>query len=100
MLELQEQGFYEIRGQKANSDVTVVASNIDPGESDLTALDPAEVVAAATGGAGQNAQQTASDVPLTPEAQERTQRLWWYLLATGILLLGVDTLFSNWLSKT
>ncbi|PYR75252.1 MAG: hypothetical protein DMF87_20895 [Acidobacteria bacterium] len=100
VLELQEQGFYEIRGQKANSDVTVVASNIDPGESDLTALDPAEVVAAATGGAGQNAQQTASDVPLTPEAQERTQRLWWYLLATGILLLGVDTLFSNWLSKT
>jgi len=26
--------------------------------------------------------------------------LWWYLLATGIVLLGADTLFSNWLSKT
>jgi len=100
VLELSEQGFYEIRGQKANSDVTVVASNVDPGESDLTALDPAEVVAAATGTTGQNAQQAAADVPLTPEAQERSQRLWWYLLATGILLLGVDTLFSNWLSKT
>jgi hypothetical protein len=80
--------------------VTVVASNVDPAESDLTALDPAEVIAAAMGGSGQNAQQAASDVPLTPEAQERSQRLWWYLLATGILLLGVDTLFSNWLSKT
>jgi hypothetical protein len=100
VLELSEQGFYEIRGQKANSDVTVVASNVDPGESDLTALDPAEVVAAATGTTGQNAQQAAADLPLTPEAQERSQRLWWYLLATGILLLGVDTLFSNWLSKT
>ena len=100
VLELTEQGFYEIRGQKANSDVTVVASNIDPAESDLTALDPAEVVAAATGGTGQNGQQAVSDVPLTPQAQERSQRLWWYLLATGILLLGVDTLFSNWLSKT
>ena len=100
VLELTEQGFYEIRGQKANSDVTVVASNVDPAESDLTALDPAEVVAAATGGSGQNAQETAADVPLTPEAQERAQRLWWYLLATGILLLGIDTLFSNWLSKT
>jgi len=100
VLELQEQGFYEIRGQKANSDVTVVASNVDPAESDLTALDPAEVVTAATGGTGQNGQQAASDVPLTPEAQERAQRLWWYLLATGVLLLGVDTLFSNWLSRT
>lgn len=100
VLELTEQGFYEIRGQKANSDVTIVASNVDPAESDLTTLDPAEVVAAATGTTGQNAQETAADVPLTPEAQERAQRLWWYLLATGILLLGVDTLFSNWLSKT
>src|SRR5712691_14829 len=100
VLELQEQGFYEIRGQKANSDVTVVASNVDPSESDLTALDPAEVIAAATGAAGQNGQLAASEIPLTPEAQERSQRLWWYLLATGILLLGVDTLFSNWLSKT
>jgi hypothetical protein len=100
VLELSEQGFYEIRGQKANSDVTVVASNVDPAEADLTALDPAEVIAAATGNAGQNAQQTASDVPLTPEAQERSQRLWWYLLATGIMLLGVDTVLSNWLSKT
>ena len=100
MLELTEQGFYEIRGQKANSDVTVVASNIDPAESDLTALDPAEIVTAATGTTGQNAQQVEAEVPLTPEAQERAQRLWWYLLATGILLLGVDTLFSNWLSRT
>ena len=71
VLELTEQGFYEIRGQKANSDVTVVASNIDPAESDLTALDP-EVVAAATGGTGQNGQQAVSDVPLTPQAQERS----------------------------
>jgi hypothetical protein len=77
-----------------------VASNVDPAESDLTALDPAEVVTAATTGAAQNGQQVASDIPLTPEAQERSQRLWWYLLATGILLLGVDTLFSNWLSRT
>ena len=100
VLELTEQGFYEIRGQKANSDVTVVASNVDPAESDLTPLDPAEIVTAATGNTGQNAQQAEADVPLTPEAQERTQRLWWYMLATGILLLGVDTLFSNWLSRT
>ena len=100
MLELTEQGFYEIRGQKANSDVTVIASNVDPAESDLTSMDPAEIVAVATGGAAANAQGTASDVPLTPQAQERSQRLWWYLLCAGVVLLGTDTLFSNWLSKT
>jgi hypothetical protein len=100
VLELSEQGFYEIRGQRSNSDVTVVASNIDPAEADLTAIDPAEIVTAATGGTAQNAQSSGSDVPLTPEAQERSQRLWWYMLATGIVLLGVDTFFSNWLSRT
>jgi hypothetical protein len=100
VLELTEQGFYEIRGQKANSDVTVIASNVDPAESDLTPLDPAEIVAAATGNSASNAQATNSDVPLTPQAQERSQRLWWYLLCAGIVLLGTDTLFSNWLSKT
>jgi hypothetical protein len=36
---------------------------------------------------------------MTPEAQERSQRLWWYVLMAGILLLGVDTLLSNRLSK-
>jgi len=99
VLELTEQGFYEIRGQSANSDVTVIASNVDPAESDLTPMDPAEITAAATGNAASNGQAAESNVPLTPEAQERTQRLWWYLLCAGILLLGTDTLLSNWLSK-
>jgi hypothetical protein len=62
-------------------------------------MDPAEITAAATGNAASNGQAAESNVPLTPEAQERTQRLWWYLLCAGILLLGTDTLLSNWLSK-
>jgi hypothetical protein len=36
---------------------------------------------------------------LTPEARERNQRLWWYLLCAGILLLGADTLLSNRMTK-
>jgi hypothetical protein len=39
-------------------------------------------------------------VPLTPEAKEKNQRLWWYLLCGGILLLAVDTYLSNRLAKT
>jgi hypothetical protein len=100
VLELTEQGFYEIRGQKATSDVTVIASNVDPAESDLTSLDPAEIVTATTGNPAANGRASTSDVPLTPEAQERSQRLWWYLLCAGIVLLGADTLFSNRLSRT
>jgi Mg-chelatase subunit ChlD len=100
VLELVEQGFYEIRRQASDADATVVASNVDLSESDLTAVDPQEVVAAAVGRAGEGQGGAAASLPLTPEAQERTQRVWWYLLWAAILLLGVDTLLSNRLSKT
>jgi hypothetical protein len=99
VLELAEQGFYEVRGRSGDAALTVVASNVDPAESDLTAMDPKEIVAAAIGGSGGEA-GAAADVPQTPESQERSQRLWWYLLVAGILLLGADTIISNRLSKT
>jgi hypothetical protein len=95
VMELTEQGFYELRGEE-NRDIAVVASNIDPAEADLTPLDPQELVAAATGEPGGGvAGQPQAGVPLSPETQERTQRLWWFLLVAGVLLLGVDTLLSN-----
>jgi hypothetical protein len=98
VVELAEHGFYELRGD-GNQSVTVVAVNVDPAEADLTPIDPKEIVAAATGGAsGEGSQPNA--VPLTPEAKEKNQRLWWYLLVAGILLLGVDTLVSNRMAKT
>ena len=100
VLELAEQGFYEIRRQASDADATVVASNVDLSESDLTTIDPQEVVAAAVGRAGEANGQAAPGVPLTPEAQERSQRIWWYLLSAAILVLGADTLLSNRLSKT
>jgi hypothetical protein len=99
VLELGEQGFYEMRGRAADSVTGVVASNVDTAESDLTPIDPKEIVAAATGGPDAVRQANAS-APPTPEAQERSQRLWWYMLCLGIVLLGADTLISNRLSKT
>ena len=99
VLELTEQGFYEVRAQSGDTVNTVVASNVDTAESDLTAMDPKEIVAAATS-SGPNGRQTgAAGLPPTPEAQERSQRLWWYVLFLGILLLGADTLISNRMSK-
>ncbi|MEQ1760981.1 MAG: BatA domain-containing protein [Vicinamibacterales bacterium] len=101
VLEMTEQGFYEIRqrpGQSGESEAAVVASNVDPAESDLTPMDPKEIVAAAMSNSS-GIQGSAQAVPQTPEAQERSQRIWWYLLVLGVVLLGADTLLSNRLSK-
>ena len=87
VLELTEQGFYELRGEGERGRPWWPA-NVDPAEADLTPMDPKEIVAAAAGGGRRAAAAAADAVPLTPEAQEKNQRLWWYLLVAGILLLG------------
>jgi hypothetical protein len=95
VIELTEQGFYELRGDaNSTSDVAVVASNVDPGEADLTAMDPQDVVAASTGESQSDAIQAAA-APQTPESRERSQRLWWYLLLLGVALLAAETVVSN-----
>jgi hypothetical protein len=95
VLELAEQGFYELRAQERDGDPpVVVASNVDLKESDLGALDPQEIVAAAIGRAGGQ----LADGPAAPpsdEAQESAQRAWWYLLFAGLLLLAVETVVAN-----
>ena len=76
----------------------MVAANVDPAEADLTPIEPSEIVAAAGGApAGSVAAQTGT--PQTAEVREKNQRIWWYLLAAGLLLLGLDTLISNRLSR-
>jgi hypothetical protein len=97
VMELTEQGFYELRSSQ--NDVVVVAANVDAAESDLTPMDPKEIVAAALGAPGGVQGGGGPGVPLTPEAQEKNQRLWWYLLVAGIVLLGVDTVMSNRMAK-
>jgi hypothetical protein len=99
VLELTEQGFYEVRAATGEGDLAVVASNVDPTEADLTPMDPREIVAAATGGPADGESESTPGVPLTPEAREKNQRLWWYLLCAGIVLLGLDTVMSNRMAK-
>jgi len=99
VLELTEPGFYELRSAGGGeSDVRIIASNVDPDEGDLTPMDPKDVALAATGVAGSSGEDKAT--PLTAEAQESNQRLWWYALCVGILFLGLDTVMSNRLAKT
>lgn len=100
VLELAEQGFYEIRGQGRDAAPAVtVASNLDLSESDLSPMDPQDVIAGATGRAG-GAVEAGANVTATDLEQERNQRLWWYLLFAGIVILAAETFLGNRLSRT
>jgi hypothetical protein len=100
VLELAEQGFYEVRGQGRDAAPPMtVASNVDLGESDLTPMDPQELVAGATGRAGGAAPAGANQTPTDPE-QERNQRIWWHLLFAGVVILGLETLVGNRISRS
>jgi hypothetical protein len=99
VMELTESGFYELRGREGEDIPVVVAANVDSSESDLTPIDPKEITAATVGVPGGADGNTGPGVPLTPEAQEKNQRMWWYLLLVGIALLAADTIISNRMSK-
>jgi Aerotolerance regulator N-terminal/von Willebrand factor type A domain len=99
VLELDEQGFYEVRGQGREAlPPMTVASNVDLAESDLTPMDPQEVVAGALGRAG-SAVPPGTNAVTTDLEQERNQRVWWYLLFAGVVILGLETLIGNRISR-
>jgi hypothetical protein len=100
LLELNEQGVYEVRPTSAPTGrPETIAVNLDPAESELTPIDPRELVAAVTGHATQVAAQPAPVQEMTREESERRQSLWWYLLLAGLLLLATETVISNRLSR-
>jgi aerotolerance regulator-like protein/VWA domain-containing protein len=100
LLELTEQGIYEIRaGGTTTGRPQAIAVNIDPAEADLTPLDPAELVASVTGKASQVEAAAAAAEPLSAEDSEKRQAIWWYLLFAGMLLLAAETVISNRLSR-
>jgi hypothetical protein len=97
-LELTEQGFYEIRGSgREAGPVIVAASNVSIPESNLERMDPQELVAAV---AGNDPTGSTSGLDVLPdEAQELSQRVWWYLLFAGILLLIAETALAHRYSR-
>ena len=99
LVELEEQGFYSLRRVgAARGTARSVAVNLEMAESDLSRLDPQELVAAVTPKGGE-ARTAGIGAPPTPEEQERRQTLWWYLLVGALLLLGAETILSNRLSR-
>ena len=102
ILELNEHGLYEIRSASNGSGrPDRIAVNLDPAESDLTPLDPSELVAAVTGRATPSAVAAAEKpAELTAEEAERRQGVWWYLLIAGLVLLAAETVVANQLSRS
>ena len=99
-LSLDEQGFYEIR-PPGRQDVRplAVAVNVELGEADLTPLDPQEMVLALTASPSTVAGTAGGEIDFRQEDQERRQSLWRILLVTAFLVLIVETVVSNRLSR-
>jgi hypothetical protein len=103
-LRLDEQGVYELR-PPGESDVRplAVAVNVDLGEGDLTPLDLEEVVASMAPRVLEEEGARRPDTraaQLRLEDQERRQSLWRFLIAGAFILLVVETLVSNWISRS
>ena len=100
-VELVEQGFYSVRLQgMGDRRPFQVAVNLDPAESDLSALPPAEFVNTATGRAA--LAPTGADLEhpeLTPADIEKKQSLWWFLFVAGAAALLGEAILANRLSK-
>ena len=77
--------------------VLLTTFNGNLAESNMDRMDPKELVAAVTGN-GPSGSTSGQDV-LPDEAQELAQRVWWYLLFAGILLLIAETVLAHRYSR-
>ncbi len=102
-LELEEQAFYEVRPPGTNPERPfAVAVNVDVTESELEAMDPAELAASVA------SRDVGVEIGAGPEIsaemqarnQERRQSLWRLLMVAALVLLLAETAISNWISRT
>lgn len=101
-VELGEQGFYTVRltGERETAKPLTVAVNIDPAETDLTAMDLVEFVAKVTGRAdAATAAKDKAPTDVAPADAEKRQGIWWYLLLLGAGVLVLEAWLANRLSK-
>ena len=101
-IELAEQGLYSMRlAGSGNRRPYAVAVNLDPAETDLTSLEPAEFLASVT---TRPAVAPPKGLSLEPEEEkpadiEKQQSWWWFLLVAGLMALFGESVLSNFQSK-
>jgi hypothetical protein len=100
-INLTEQGFYAVRLQGMGERRPFqVAVNLDPSESDLSALPAQQFVQTATGRPGAVPTGESLEHPeLTPADMEKKQSTWWFLLVAAAAALLSETVVANRLSK-
>jgi len=101
-LPLDQHGFYTVRPPGSNPDRPfVMAVNVDLDESNLTRIDPEELVLQieAPGVAPRDDETFDQATELRMEDQERRQSLWQWLLLAALGLFVVETVVSNWVSR-
>lgn len=99
---LEEHGFYTVR--QPGSDPTrpfVMAVNVDLEESNLTRIDPDELVLQieAPSVVPDGSPRLTQAVELQREDQEKRQSLWRWLLLVALGLFIAETAISNWVSR-
>jgi len=95
-LRLDEAGFYTVRPGASATSGLLLAVNPPAAESDLTAIDQEELVAAVSAlPGGGEATAGGPRAPREPSELERRQALWWYLLLMVGLVLAVETVLAN-----
>jgi hypothetical protein len=98
-IELAEQGFYSVRlAGTGDRRPFAVAVNLDPAESDLSALQAAEFLAAVTTRPAGAAGQALEQVQVTPVDVEKRQSVWWFLVVTALGILLVESVLANRMS--
>jgi len=83
---LEEAGVYQVRAPGVGGDLLAsLAANPDPGESDLTGLDPADLATAVGAPPGSAVPLVDGDPFVPPE--HPGSRLWWLLAAAAALIM-------------
>lgn len=96
---LDHQGVYEVRPARTGATGRWLAANSDRSESNLRALDPAELTASVLANTSGAQGVTTATAGVRAEDRERRQSVWWYLMAVVFGLLMVDTVLGNRLSR-
>jgi hypothetical protein len=97
LMVLDEPGWYELHAPGENQIGDFIAVNVDPVESNLTAVAATEFLASIDRVAMERS-TSRPEIRNTSEPEEDTPQVWRYVLLLAVIILVSETWASNWLS--